>query len=373
MQYGDTHTNTRSWQHWIRLIAVSLILLVWWQPLPALALPAGNAITDGRTILRQALPITEPKIRVLDETLSRIDQDLKYNRWSVTRADVKAAQQVVGQQAPSLIAQLPVPQQTIAQTQVQQIQQHLLSLQEQLNRKSKGKEDARLAYDEVLTSLEAFEQNWLGDFPYELPASYADLPRLLGRAEVELVTTAGTMYLTLDGYSAPLTAGNFADLVQKGFYDGLGFDRVEDFYVIQAGDPPGPADGYVDPTLHETRTIPLEIRAKGELKPRYGKTFEEWGIWDAEPALPFSVEGTVAMARYPDDNNSASSQFFIFLAEPDLTPAGLNLMDGRYAAFGYVTQGQEVMVKIKKEDHIVSARLIAGSEHLQAGSLQPVA
>ncbi|MFN9956163.1 MAG: peptidylprolyl isomerase, partial [bacterium] len=36
-----------------------------------------------------------------------------------------------------------------------------------------------------------------------------------------------------DGYNAPLTAGAFVDLVRRGFYDGLPFNRAEDFYVLQ--------------------------------------------------------------------------------------------------------------------------------------------
>jgi peptidylprolyl isomerase len=124
----------------------------------------------------------------------------------------------------------------------------------------------------------------------------------------------------------------------------------------------------VDPATGKVRTIPMEIRAKGEVMPRYGQTFDQMGLWDVEPALPFSAEGTVAMARYPDDPNSASSQFFIFMAEPDLTPAGLNLMDGRYAVFGYVTEGTEVLRHIKVGDRILSARLISGQDNLKTGA-----
>jgi len=50
-------------------------------------------------------------------------------------------------------------------------------------------------------------------------------------------TDRGKITLVADGYSAPVTAGNCVDLVQRGFYDGLEFTRVEEFYVVQAGDP----------------------------------------------------------------------------------------------------------------------------------------
>ena len=41
-----------------------------------------------------------------------------------------------------------------------------------------------------------------------------------------------------------------------------------------------------------------------------------------QPKLPFSVYGTVAMARSEDDPNDASSQFFFLLFDPELTTAG---------------------------------------------------
>jgi cyclophilin family peptidyl-prolyl cis-trans isomerase len=70
------------------------------------------------------------------------------------------------------------------------------------------------------------------------------------------------------------------------------------------------------------------------------------------------------MARPGDDPNGGSSQFFFFLFEPELTPAGLNLLDGRYAVFGYVTENKEVLEKIKVGDKIISARVVEGLEHL---------
>jgi peptidylprolyl isomerase len=333
--------------------------------IPALALPQGDAITDPRTLLRRALPISETKLLEVDEAISKIDADLKYNRWSAVRGDVRQVERLLDRYTDPLLAELPPEQAAAASEEIAALRQELQTISQATERKPKGKEEARAAYDRLVDKLGSLESKWVGAFPYEIPQEYADRPQLLGRAEVELNTTAGRMVITLDGYSAPITAGNFADLVQRGFYDGLNFDRVEKFFLVQAGDPPGPADGYVDPATGKVRTIPLEIRAKGELMPRYGQTFEQLGLWDVEPALPFSAEGTVAMARYLEDPNSASSQFFIFMAEPDLTPAGLNLMDGRYAVFGYVTEGTEVLRKIKLGDRILSARIISGKENLK--------
>jgi len=350
----------------LRLVLAAVLLwAVWLGGIPALALPQGDAITDPRTLLRRALPIQDSRIWEIDEAITKIEADLKYNRWSAVRGDVRQVERLLDRYTDPLLAELPPEQAAAASEEIAALRQELQTLNQATERKPKGKEEARAAYDRLVDKLGSLESKWVGAFPYEIPQEYADRPQLLGRAEVELNTTAGRMVITLDGYSAPITAGNFADLVQRGFYDGLTFDRVEKFFLVQAGDPPGPADGYVDPATGKVRTIPLEIRAKGELMPRYGQTFEQLGLWDVEPALPFSAEGTVAMARYLEDPNSASSQFFIFMAEPDLTPAGLNLMDGRYAVFGYVTEGTEVLRKIKLGDRILSARIISGKENLK--------
>jgi peptidylprolyl isomerase len=57
-------------------------------------------------------------------------------------------------------------------------------------------------------------------------------------------------------------------------------------------------------------------------------------------------------------------KIFFFLFEPELTPAGRNLLDGRYAVFGYLTEGREVLDKLKAGDKIESATVVQGMENL---------
>jgi peptidylprolyl isomerase len=52
------------------------------------------------------------------------------------------------------------------------------------------------------------------------------------------------------------------------------------------------------------------------------------------------------------------------LFEPELTPAGLNLLDGNYTVFGYVVEGEDVLRELTKKDKIVSMKVIQGSENL---------
>lgn len=53
----------------------------------------------------------------------------------------------------------------------------------------------------------------------------------------------------------------------------LGFVAADGF-VVQTGDPEGPAQGFIDPSTEKTRTIPLEIMVNGEKAPFYGATLE---------------------------------------------------------------------------------------------------
>ena len=121
----------------------------------------------------------------------------------------------------------------------------------------------------------------------------------------------GTVTVQLDQSAAPITAANFVALAESGFYDGLTFHRIISGFMVQGGDPKGNGTGGSD------------MKIKGE--------FAANG-WDN----PIKHErGVISMAR-SKAYDSASSQFFIMHADaPHL--------DGGYAAFGYVTEGMEVV------------------------------
>ncbi|CAJ1446274.1 unnamed protein product [Effrenium voratum] len=204
----------------------------------------------------------------------------------------------------------------------------------------------------------------------KVPAEYANLPRLDGRAVVEWTLTrgpeAGTKTYALDselfneakfkmivdGYSSPLSAGNFVDLVQRSFYNGMSIQRADGF-IIQTGDPgPASGNGFQPTPGGPVRTIPLEVGLRGRSETLYGETIDEARLVGKEVKIPFQADGTVALARREFDNDSASSQIFMFLFESDMTPAGKNLFDGRYGSFGYVTDGVNFLRKIKPGDII---------------------
>lgn len=191
------------------------------------------------------------------------------------------------------------------------------------------------------------------------------IPCLSGSALVELDTTRGRIRLQLDGANAPLTAGNFLDLVKRGTYNGTVFHRVVRTplpFVVQGGDP-GTANpkvppssygtgNFVDPTTGEARFIPLEVKLKGSGKIVYGQEIAPPA--HAEKPLLTHDRGAVAMAR-SSDPNSASSQFYIALE-------GLPELDGRYAVFGRVVQGMDVVDRIQQGDKLLRARVLSGEK-----------
>ena len=117
---------------------------------------------------------------------------------------------------------------------------------------------------------------------------------------------------------APNTVNNFISLVKKGFYDGLIFHRVIAGFMIQGGDPEGSGMGGPGYSI------------KGE--------FNYNGV---ENNLKHS-RGVLSMARaqHPD---SAGSQFFIMHADAPL-------LDGQYAAFGKLVEGEDVLDSIASID-----------------------
>jgi peptidyl-prolyl cis-trans isomerase B (cyclophilin B) len=189
------------------------------------------------------------------------------------------------------------------------------------------------------------------------------LAKLNGKATVVLTVNGKPITIEVDGVNAPITAGNFVDLVQRQVYDQTVFHRVEPGFVAQGGDPQGkdpqfPANrlgtgGFIDPATKQERNIPLEIWAEGGTKPVYSQTLKEAG--GGAPKLKHR-RGAVAMARTPLPD-SASSQFYITLNPVDF-------LDGDYAVFGYVTQGMEVVDQIKIGDRITSAKVMQGLDKL---------
>jgi peptidyl-prolyl cis-trans isomerase B (cyclophilin B) len=187
-------------------------------------------------------------------------------------------------------------------------------------------------------------------------------PRLEGKATVEFTIDGSSVIVELNGNEAPITAGNFLDLVERGFYNGLTFHRVvksPEPFVAQGGDPDGNGTGsFVDPATKRTRNIPLEIKLSGQADPVYHQAVGRQGGARSTPDVALKhTRGAIAMAR-SQSPDSASSQFYFALGD-------INFLDGDYAVFGYVTKGMETIDKIEQGDRITSAKVTQGLENLK--------
>ena len=138
-------------------------------------------------------------------------------------------------------------------------------------------------------------------------------------AHILMTTTVGPMTLELDADNAPKTVENFLSYVSNGFYDGTIFHRVINNFMVQGG-------GFTADMEQKATEAPIENEANNSLKNAYG---------------------TIAMAR-TQDPHSATAQFFINVQDNDfLNHTGENMQGWGYAVFGKVTDGEEVLDKIR--------------------------
>jgi len=135
---------------------------------------------------------------------------------------------------------------------------------------------------------------------------------------VSLDTEAGSIDLELYPEHAPESVRNFLNLTATGLFDGTSFNRVVPGFVIQGGNMWSREGGKVSRSIGDRarRTVP------------------------DEPNKILHERGVVSMAR-PDEPNQATTDFFILVKEAPF-------LDGKFAAFGRVTKGMEVVDAINK-------------------------
>lgn len=139
------------------------------------------------------------------------------------------------------------------------------------------------------------------------------------RKTVTMETTLGAMKIKMEPDWAPETVRNFLKLVSTGWYDGTPFHRIVKGFVLQGGLPTGRTSGADHPADRWVHSL------KAEFQP------------DVK-----HVRGVISMA-HGDDPNSGQTSFFLLLGDaPHL--------DGKFAAFGRVVDGMDVLTAFEKED-----------------------
>lgn len=138
----------------------------------------------------------------------------------------------------------------------------------------------------------------------------------VGPKTVKLETSMGGIVIELDDEKAPVTAKNFLEYVEDGFFDGTIFHRVIPGFMVQGG-------GFTADMQRKATRPPIVNEAANGLK---------------------NDRGTVAMAR-TNDPDSATSQFFINHKDNDFLNYAGPSKPG-YAVFGRVVEGMDVVDRI---------------------------
>eukprot|EP00262_Sarcandra_glabra_P003307 TRINITY_DN13963_c0_g2_i4.p1 TRINITY_DN13963_c0_g2~~TRINITY_DN13963_c0_g2_i4.p1 ORF type:complete len:368 (+),score=50.17 TRINITY_DN13963_c0_g2_i4:147-1250(+) len=243
---------------------------------------SGPPIKDPGALLRYALPIDNKAIREVQKPLEDITDSLKVSGVkaldSVER-NVKQASRALSQGKSMILSGIAESKKEHGREFLDKLAVGLEELQRIVE--ERNRDAVAPKQKELLQFVGGVEEDMVDGFPFEVPEEYSNMPLLKGRATVDMKVKVKdnpnveecVFRIVLDGYNAPVTAGNFVDLVERHFYDGMEIQRADGF-VVQTGDPQGPAEGFIDPSTEKIRTIPLEIMVEGDKSPVYGETLE---------------------------------------------------------------------------------------------------
>jgi len=163
----------------------------------------------------------------------------------------------------------------------------------------------------------------------------------------EFKTSKGNFEVQLYGKKNPVTVSNFIENVKKNIYKNERFYKIINFpqvKVIHSGI--YPEKNYYKKENQNLkklrRNIPLEIKLKKEIEPKYHYQIEDPS--EIINLTNFFENGSLAMVKSGEKNSSSTEFFFVTNKFPEL--------DGRYSIFGKVVKGIEILQRIDKEDLI---------------------
>ena len=170
--------------------------------------------------------------------------------------------------------------------------------------------------------------------------------------KVYFKTTKGDFEVELFGKDSPLTVSNFLDNINNNIYINHKFYKIIKYPQISF------IHGGVNPknkfyiernqTFKKTSpSIPLEIKFKEEVKPRYN--YQIKNPEETENLVNTFEGGSIAMVKSGKNKSSSTEFFFVTSKIPEL--------DGRYSVFGKIIKGLDVVRKINKEDYIKAVQL----------------
>ncbi len=169
---------------------------------------------------------------------------------------------------------------------------------------------------------------------------------------INFKTSKGDFEVKLFGKDNPVTVSNFLENIDNNIYENKKFYKIINYpqiRFIQGGVNPE-NESYIErkKILNKTSsTIPLEIKFKEEIKPRYNYQIKNPS--EIVNLVNTFESGSIAMVKSGKNKSSSTEFFFVTTKIPEL--------DGRYSIFGKIIKGLDVLEKINKEDYIKAVQI----------------
>ena len=169
---------------------------------------------------------------------------------------------------------------------------------------------------------------------------------------IHFKTSKGDIEVELFGKDNPVTVSNFLENINNNIYLNQKFYKIINY----------PQISFIHGGVHQVNkfyternqtlnkrspSIPLEIKIKEEIKPRYN--YQIKNPYETKDLMHTFENGSIAMVKSGKNNSSSTEFFFVTNKIPEL--------DGRYSIFGKIIKGLDVLEKIKKEDYIIGVKI----------------
>ena len=169
---------------------------------------------------------------------------------------------------------------------------------------------------------------------------------------VNFKTSKGDFEVKLFGKDNPVTVSNFLENIDNNIYENKKFYKIINYPQIRFihGGVNPEKKSYIErkQNLNKTSpTIPLEIKFKEEIKPRYNYQIKNPS--ETVNLVNTFESGSIAMVKSGKNKSSSTEFFFVTTKIPEL--------DGRYSIFGKIIKGLDVLEKINKEDYIKAVQI----------------
>ena len=170
---------------------------------------------------------------------------------------------------------------------------------------------------------------------------------------ISFKTSKGDIDVKLFGKDNPVTVSNFIENIENNIYVNRKFYKIINFPQIRF------VHGGINPEnkLYFERnqnlnkrspSIPLEIKFKEEIKPRYNYQIKNPN--ETENLVNTFENGSIAMVKIGKTKSSSTEFFFVTTKIPEL--------DGRYSVFGKIIKGLDVLKSINKDDYIKAVQIV---------------